>query len=102
MSRVRAGQRRKDLLIFMTHSKLFLTQNLRVNEVWHRYLYISKEKTPHSVILAMALAKSTAILIPKKKGTFFISLFLGLVGVFFEKSPLCPVREAGSFHVSFS
>lgn len=66
-SRVRAGQRRNDLLICMTPSKLFLTQNLRVNEVWHSYLYISKEETPHSVILAMALAKSTEILIPEKR-----------------------------------
>lgn len=83
MSRIRAGQRRKDLLIFMTHSKLFLTQNLRVNEVWHRYLYISKEKTPHSVILAMALAKSTAILIPKKKRDILYQPFFGFGWGFF-------------------
>lgn len=86
MSRVRAGQRRKDLLICMTHSKLFLTQNLRVNEVWHRYLYISKEETPHSVILAMALAKSTAILIPKKKGHSLSAFFWVWLGFFLRKA----------------
>lgn len=102
-SRVRAGQRRNDLLICMTPSKLFLTQNLRVNEVWHSYLYISKEETPHSVILAMALAKSTEILIPEKKGHSGSTFLFGLgLFFFFEKSPLCPVTEAGSFHVSFS
>lgn len=107
MSRVRAGQRRKDLLICVP-SKLFLTLNLRVNEVWHRYLYISKQETPHSVILVMAVAESAPILIQKKKKikrTFCISLLLdlGVFGCFFfEKSQFCPVTGAGSFHAPFS
>lgn len=106
VSRVRAGQRRKDLLICVP-SKLFLTLNLRVNEVWHRYLYISKQETPHSVILVMAVAESAPILIQekKKKRTFCISLLLDLgffVVFFFEKSQFCPVTGAGSFHAPFS
>lgn len=60
----RADQRRKDLLICITPSKLFLTLNLRVDEVWHRYLYVPKQETLQSVILIMAVAENTAILIP--------------------------------------
>lgn len=83
VSRLRAGQRRKDLLICMTPSKLFLTLNLRVNEAWHRYLYILKQETPHSVILVMAVAESTAILIPKKKqGDILYQAFCWVCGLF--------------------
>lgn len=102
MSRVRAGQRRKDLLICMTPSMLFLAQNLRINEVWHRHLYISKQETPHSVILVLAVAESSEILIPEKERDILYHSFCWILGFFFEKSPFFSVTEAGSVHVPFS
>lgn len=68
------------------------------DQVWHRHVYTSNQETPCGVILATALTEGTGIRVPQKEGHFV----LPFCGFFFERTPLCPVLEAGSFHVLFS